>query len=315
MLLRSASFSFVLISLMCARVVASQSTNLRLLQLVPPQSHLVAGMSHATGQKSTGSFFVLTRENKTDLKDFFSLTGGDASRHLSAMVFVASAGANSAGQEPEAKEHSLLVSGLFNRESIFRFAAAGARREAYRGIPVLVVPAFERERATFNEVRWLAIPDEHIAVFGSEESVQREIDRWVEHSAPDPAMLDQLRRLGGNDDSWCLLLAWDRRHVAESALGKLDAKLSAVANDPGMLGWGIKFGRKIQIVAVAAPISPEVRFSPEDAERAEKGTVVHSFSFMPAASRSDRVTVKVSRRRYEEWLARNAFSDPSLPGR
>jgi len=272
-------------------------------------------MSHATGQKSTGSFLVLTRENKTDLKDFFSLTGGDASRHLSAMVFVAGAGAKSADDSPDADKHSLLVSGQFNRESIFRFAAVGATREAYRAIPVLVVPPFERERATFNEVRWLAIPDEHIAIFGSAESVQREIDRWVEHSAPDPVVLEQLRRLGDNDDSWCLLLAWDRRHVAESALGKLDTKLSAVADDPGMLGWGIKFGRNIQIVAVAAPIPPEGRTPPEDAELAERAAAMHSFSFLPVANRSDRVAVKVSRRRYEEWLSRNAFADPSLPAR
>lgn len=309
MRLRMLKCSLFLIVLLAARAAYGLMPDPRLLQLVPPHSHLVAGMSRTAAQGISGSFLVLTRENKTDLKDFFALTGGDASRRLSAMVFVAGESRGS-----DEYEHSLLVSGQFNREAIFRFGAAGATRESYQGVPVLVVPPFERERDTFNETRLLAVLDNQIAVFGSVESVRREIDRWVEHSTPDPLVLDELHRFEGNDDSWCLLLAWDRQRIAESALGKLDAKLSSVADDPGILSWGIKFSRKIQIV-VNTDAFPAVGSDEKvRAEQMEKAAAMGMFSYQPNNAASNRLTVRVSRRRYEEWLTQSAPADPLLPG-
>jgi len=272
------------------------STDPRLLQLVPPQSRLVAGMSSSAAQGNTGSFLLIATENKLDLSDFFALTGGDASRHLNGLVFV-----TAAERDTEANEHSLLASGRFHRESIFRFAGAGARRESYREVPVLVVPPFERERKTFHEVRWLAVPEENIAIFGSVASVRRELDRWVEHSVPDPALMARLQRLKGQDDSWCVLLARDREGIAEKVLGKLDPKLGKVAHQGELLAFGIKFGRKIEVAAAADPF-PRKSWSASEDTRAEGAGAMHMFSVLPEEGVGSRATVKVSRRRYEEWI-------------
>ena len=297
-MLRTARFSFFLI-LFHAKFLLGLEVNPRLVQLVPPQSRLVAGMSSSAAQGTTGSFLLITQENKADLADFFALTGGDASRQLQSLLFV-----TAAERGKSANEHSLLVSGQFDRDSIFRIEAAGTSRESYRGIPVLVVSAFLRERKTFDEVRWLAVPDAHIAVFGSVESVQRELDRWVDQSAPDETVLDGLHRLGGHDDSWCLLLARDREGIAETVLGKLDPKLGAVAHEGGLLGYGIKFGRKIEIATAADPFPARSWKAPNDLPGVNSSATFHLFSFLPDEGSGSRATVKVSRKRYEEWIGK-----------
>jgi hypothetical protein len=297
MLFRSAAYSLFLLLLLSVRSVFALSTDPRLLQLVPPQSRLVAGMSSSAAQGKTGSFLLIATENKIDLSDFFALTGGDASRRLNGLVFV-----SAAGRVIDKNEHSLLASGRFNRESIFRFAAAGARRESYRGVPVLVVPPFERERETFHEMRWLAVPEENIAIFGSVGSVRRELDRWVERSAPDQMLVDRLQRLKGQDDSWCVLLTRDREGIAEKVLGKLDPKLGKVAHEGELVAYGIKFGRKVEVVAAADPFPGKGWNVTGRAPGGEGSGAMHMFSFVPEESVSGRAAVKVSRRRYEEWI-------------
>jgi hypothetical protein len=309
MMIGSATFSFFLLFLFSASIALGLSIDPRLIQLVPPQSHLVAGMSRSAGQGTTGSFLLIAAENKADLNDFFALTGGDASRHLNALVFVRG------GADPYTSEsqHSLLVSGRFDRESIFRFAASGAGRGSYRQIPVLVVPPFQRERETFHEERWLAVLDEQIAVFGSVASVQRELDRWIERNAPDQSLIDRLRRLQGHDDSWCVLLARDRQGIGEKALGKLDRKLGEVAHEGGLLAYGIEFGRKVEVVVAAEPsLTNRSLKAPNDVPTAESGAAMHVFSFLPDEAAGSRAAVKVSRKRYEEWIDGFENPDPSL---
>jgi hypothetical protein len=297
MLLRSAAYSLFLLLLLSVQSVLALSTDPRLLQLVPAQSRLVAGMSRSAAQGNTGSFLLIATENKVDLSDFFALTGGDASRRLDGLVFV-----SAASRVTDKNEHSLLASGQFNRESIFRFAAAGASRESYRGVPVLVVPPFERERETFREVRWLAVPEEHLAIFGSVESVQRELDRWIERTVPDPILMSRLQRLKGQEDSWCVLLARDRVGIAERVLGKLDPKLGDVVHEGELLAYGIKFGRKIEVVAVADPFPRKSWITTSSAPGREAAGAMHMFASVPEKGVSGRAVVKVSLRRYKEWI-------------
>jgi len=302
MMLRSASF-LLLFLIVAARAALALSTDSRLLQLVPPQSRLISGMSSSAAQGATGSFLLIAKENKVDLDDFFALTGVDASRQLQSLVF-----ATSAGSDGVENEHSLLASGQFNRDSIFRFGGKGVTRESYREVPVLVVPPFERERATLRELRWLAVLDEHTAIFGSVESVRRELDRWVERSAADPLLISRIRRLEGKDDSWCVLLAIDREGVAKRALGRLDPKLGDVAHDGGLVAFGIKFGKKIEVVVASDPFPG--RHGSYDGAATGSQAAMHAFSFLPTEVAGSRVAVKVSRRKYEEWIEGTVPRDP-----
>jgi hypothetical protein len=308
MLLRTARRLLLISLLIFAQSVFALSTDPQLLQLVPPQSRLVAGMSSSAAQGTTGSFLLITHENRTDLDDFYALTGGDASRRLQSLLFVTAAGGTGAN------EHSLLVSGEFNRDSIFRSGVAGVTRETYRGVPVLVVPPFEREREAFHEIRWLAVVDARIAIFGSLGSVQRELDRWIERSVPNPMLIGSLQRIKGHDDSWCVLLANDREHVAETVLGKLDPKLGEVAHDAGLLGFGMRFGRKIEIAVATEPFPARNWNAPNDLPGAQSSVAMHFISASPGEGTGSRAVVKVSRQRYEEWISEFEHRDPLPAG-
>jgi hypothetical protein len=310
MLLRLGACFLFLLLLSSVKDLFALSTDPRLLQLVPPQTRLVAGMSRSAAQGNTGSFLLLANENRIDLNDFIALTGGDASRRLNGVVFVA--GRDSGTHR---NEHSLLANGQFDRESIFRFASAGASRESYRGVPVLVVPPFKRERETFREVRWLAIPEEHLAVFGSVESVQLELDRWIERTVADPMLMTRLERLKGQADSWCVLLAGDGVGIAEEVLGMLDPKLGKVAHEGELLAYGIKFGRKIEVMAAADPFPRKSRNGRSGAPGSEGAGAMHMFSIPLEDGVGSRAVVKVSRRRYEEWIEQTAPRDSVLDAR
>jgi len=309
MQLRTATCSLVLFLLFQAESAMGFTTDPRLIQLVAPGSRLVAGMASSAAQGITGSFLLLTRENKTDLDDFYALTGGDASRRLQSLLFV-----TAADRDTGANEHSLLVSGEFNRDSIFRFAGAGVSREVYRGVSVLVVPPFEREREAFHQVRWLAVVDARIAIFGSVWSVQRELDRWIERSAPDPMLIGSLQRIKGHDDSWCVLLAMDREGIVESVLGKLDPQLGAVAHDRGSMAYGIKFGGKIEVAIAADPFPARNWNAPSDVPGAGNSAARHFFSSSPSEGTGSRVVIKVSRQKYEGWISEFERRDPLLAG-
>jgi len=309
-MLHRTAWLIALLLLLLGKSAFALSVDPQLIQLVPPQTRLVAGMSSSTAQGKTATFLLITGENKADLNDFFALTGGDASRRIQSVVFV-----TGAAPDTDANEHSLLASGKFDRDSIFRYGAAGARRQSYRNVPVLVVPPFERERETFRETRWLAVLDGHIAIFGSIGSVQRELDRWIDRSTSDPLLIGRLQRISGHDDSWCVLLARDRDRITEGVLRRLDGKLGEVAHQGGFLAYGIKFGRKIEVVAAAEPFPSKIWNAPSDMPGVTSSAAMHFFSSPSNENAGRRALVKVSRRRYEEWTAQFESRDALLATR
>src|SRR5579872_4458480 len=132
MLLRVVRTFLSLFLLLNTVAVFALSPDLRLLQLVPPESQIVAGMIGPVKANQLSSFLLITRNNELDQEDFLALTGGDASRSIREVVYVAAA-----GRGKFFGEHSLIVGGHFNREAIFRFADIGsAHRQSYRGVPV-----------------------------------------------------------------------------------------------------------------------------------------------------------------------------------
>ena len=308
MLLRTANAILFLIVLLVAAVAASAlSSDLRLIQMVPPESQVIASMLSPTPEGQPSSFLLVTGNTRIDLQDFYSVTGADASRLIHQVVFVAAA-----GSEGKLSEHSLLISGHFNRDTIFRFAESGdARTETYRGESILVVPPLARERTRFHQLRWLAILKSDIAIFGTPMSVQQELDRQIANSRPDPILLERLSRLGRNDETWCLLPAPSTGGVVESALEKLDPKLGAIAREGKSMQYGIHFGSHVQITASSNNSAPET--SNFESHRSDDHSApTHS---LLAGSQGDGddgrfAVVTISRRRYDECL--NEFSKASL---
>lgn len=302
MLLRTAKAILLLFLLIPATIAASaHAPDARLIALVPPESEIIAGMRTTSSGDWVGGLLVVTLHNRLDLEDFTAITGADPSRMIHEAVFLAS---TSTGDR--LAEHSLLVRGHFNADAILASCRrGGAIAAAYRGLAVLVVPALARERSTFDEVRWLAILDSTIAVFGSVASVQQELDRYLAKSLPDPILEKRLSQLGGGDDAWSLFPAPAAGGVIARVLEKLDPKLGAVSREGGSMQYGIHFGRHVEITASANVTAP-VPWDGQNEEFATPSTP--GFSLLPLSNswgdgESDRILVKVPLRRYKEWLA------------
>lgn len=300
MLLRIPRFILSLFLFLSATAAYGLASDPRLIKLVPPESRIVAGMISPAQAGQLSSFLLITRSNELDHKDFFALTGGDASRSIHAVVFVASDGRGLLS------EHSLLISGHFDRDAIFRLANnGGASREQYRGVPILTVPPFARERESFKEVRWLAIPDERIAIFGSVQSVQWELDRWIANSPTDPVVLERLSRLDARDQTWCLLPAPQPGGAVVRTLGDLDPRLGALAEAGGEIQYGMHFGRDIEITVSNNPEPGTNLRTPADAPAFESLAVSHfvSGSHVDDGQAPRSVRVKLRPKSYERWLA------------
>ena len=299
MLIRTAKAIFLLFILLNAVAASASSTDLRLMQLVPPDSQIVAGMLSPSRQGQPSCFLLVTENNRTDHQDFFALTGADTSRIIRQVVFVAAV-----GRKGPLSEHSLLVSGHFDREAIFR-AAHNATTDSYRDVTVLVVPAFERERSTFNEVRWLAILDSNIAIFGTVDSVQRELDRKIANRPPDSFLMERLGRLGREDETWCLLPPPSPSGLVQGVLEKLDPKLGAVAREGGSMQYGIHFGRRVEITA-SSNVGVEARRDSQDNPSAAESMAADYLLPHSHDAPDDEIrpaVVKVSQRRYKDWMA------------
>ena len=179
-------------------------------------------------------------------------------------------------------------------------------------MPVLAVPALARERGRFTELRWLAIPDERTAVFGSVMSVQRELDRWIANSPADEEFVARLSALIRRYETWCLLPAPKADGIVVRVLKGLDARLGDVAGQGGTIQYGIHFGRNIEISASVNPVS-EVASGPGQICSSPSRWECRTFSRTSTdvgRSAPKRVVVKVPQRRYEKWL--EEFSSAGL---
>ncbi len=309
MLLRTAKALLLLSFLFNASVTASAiSSDLRLIQMVPPESQVIASMLSPTLDGQPSSFLLFTGNNRIDLEDFFAVTGADASRRIHQVVFAAEV-----GDDGKLSEHSLLVSGHFNRNAIFRFAASdNPTTESYRGEAILIVQPLARERSTFKQLRWLAILNSDIAIFGTPVSVQQELDRWIANSRPDSSLMERLSRLDGHDETWCLLPTSSPGGLVENTLEKLDPKLGSVAGEGGPMQYGIHFGRLVEITASSNNVVRASSKTVNDQSATHSTPTNYFLAGSHDGGDVDRklAIVKISRRRYSEWL--NTFSKGGL---
>ena len=300
MLLRTAKSSLFLFLLFQAIAINGFPQDSGLLRLVPSESQIVAGVRRPSTSGQLGSLLFVTRNNLVDYDDFCALTGGDASRVLHDVVFIASVSGKGG-----LSEHGLLAGGHFDRDAVFKLAERDhASEEIYRGVMVLTVPAFARERGPFDEVRWLAILNDKIAIFGSVASVQRVLDRWIANSLPEPGLINRLGLLGGADDTWCLLPAISKDGIVESILAKLDVRLGELAGKGASIQYGIRFGRKVEVIVATGPTADVNEKSGAARTGVESMPVSNFLSNSDNIERDvpKRVVVKVSQQRYEKWL-------------
>jgi hypothetical protein len=290
--------------------VAAAAPDPRLLSLVPPGAQLVAGISASMFEGQPHNFVLMTQNNWFDLQDFFALTGADDTRSIHQIVFV-----EVASKEWEPSGHSLLVSGHFDQSHVFKSAADNRAAVAnYRGIPLLEIQPFVREHGKFNGVRWLAVLDSRVLIFGSIAITKLELDRYLARSETDESLLRRLGRLRSKDQTWCLLLASSRTlpsltrgHEIQDVLAELNPELAEFTQPGNEFEFGLHYGRRVEF-------EYEVTFASSGSSRVGSDSltlsaVEHagSTSLLPNLNRAGDANtlhgvIAVSMSRYKEWL-------------
>jgi hypothetical protein len=286
-----------------------------LLSLVPPGAQVVAGASRIS-RGQPGSFLLVSRNNLVDRSDFISLAGVDDTMIIQQMIFAAGGSDTS-----KLGEHSVLISGHFDQARIFKAAVQnGATVSEFKGFQVLVQHPFERELGVFKDVRWLAVIDSKLALFGTRFSVEQELDRHLAGSAVDPSLMQKLARLRSDDAAWSVLGKFNIDDEIEHALRSLDPALAKLIHDGTSFLFGVRYGRKIEVeYEVTVPSSAPAQTFANSAMQSVVAGNMKGSSLLPhldlAGDRASvRGVVKLAMDRYSAWLAEVARTG-LIPGR
>lgn len=274
----------------------------KLVSLIPPTAQIVAGMNvpPRSGQPST--LLLVTHNNHVDLNDLIALIGVDPSRAIDQIIMAASDEGGHAYTQ-----HSLVASGHFDQRLIYNAAhAAGAKPIDYRGIHVLEMQPLARERDSFHDVRWLAIIDSKLALFGTIALVQQELDRYLARTPADPSLARKVAHLRRDDATWCVAIMPEHNNEIHAILASLDARFMDLrAGDT--LQLGIHFGRDVEFeYEVAKPPSYAVpaieTFAGQSPSETEPSTVFTATQLTRINSSTTGI-LKVPKARYEAWIA------------
>lgn len=277
--------------------------NLKLVSLVPPTAQMMAGMNAPPHSGQPSSFLLITHSNTIDLNDFIALSGVDDSHFIDQLIMIASE-----GKEGALTEHSLLAIGRFDQSRIYRsaYTSGGANAIEYRGIPVLAVQPFARERGDFHDVRWLAVMDAKLALFGTIAMVQQELERYLNRSVVEPLLVQKLSRLRRDYDTWCVVTLPDHDSEIQSMFQILDSRLAALLRAGDTIQFGIHYGRQVEFeYEVGMGLNPnreEAGSSREWPSTGPRGSSLLPVADLTRVDGGVRGVLKVPKARYVAWI-------------
>lgn len=215
----------------------------KLLPLVLPGAEIVAGIEDPHNPNSNGRLLLVTRSNNLDYDDWVALTGVDDHREADEEIDVAAS-----SPQGELQEHLLMVAGRFDRERIFRAAQYnGAVTAEYEGTKVLLVKPFPREQQEMVDARWMAILNNRVAIFGTPWLVQKALERYAAHAAPDPLLVRRLTQLRSDVNSWNVLVMSSSMLARHVAPGQLYAPWAHILDGADELTVGIHYGSRTRV--------------------------------------------------------------------
>jgi hypothetical protein len=292
--------------------MTAASPDPKLISLVPTGAQLVAGISAPSFHGQPNNVVLVTGENKVDLADFFAITGSDSSRKIHQAIFVAMS-----DDKRLLCEHSLLVSGHFDKPRIYRFATEnGATMSWYRGIEIAEIKPFGRERERFSEVRWLAILNSSVLAFGSIATTKTELDRFLDHSQSDESFLSRLDHLRSKDQTWCVLAGSvgklsvpAREQEIRATLAAIDPELADSAISAEEFEFGLFYGRKVEFEYFLRRALVEEGRDPIASSNPAKHEQVWPNALLSALDAKERANtihgvIAISVPRFEKWLTR-----------
>ena len=228
--------------LLAAGVTVSASAAQRnsiLLSLVPSGAEIVSGIANPGTPGASGRLLLVTDSNNRDFKDCLALLGIDGERSIEQVIEAASSPFSR-----DLSESLLLLAGRFNRLGIYKAALKnGATSLEHDGVSLMAISPFQREQRQFNRVRWLAIIDERILIFGTPAMVRNALDRHAHYEQMDPVLARRLGQIHADVDTWSVIALQPpllEQHLADFPLS---AAWKAELKDVDELAVGIHYGR------------------------------------------------------------------------
>lgn len=293
------AFSVFLFAAVLSRAVRPSP---ELVALVPPSARIVAGLNVLPRSGQPTTFLMTTHYSSIDLNDFVAVLGVDASRAFDQIIIVASDG------DGPYSAHSLMAIGRFNQTLIYRSVyLAGAKALLYRGIAILEIQPFARERDSFYDVRWLAMMDSKLAVFGTPALVRTQLDRYLDHVPADPSLERKLSHLRNDDVTWCVATVPEVDNEIRPIFRMLDSTFADLLRIGDAVQFGIRYGRQV-----------EFEYEVNLASRSDANAIQRSFA-EPVANQVERHMLSIStfnrvdggvrgllrvpKAQYEAWIA------------
>src|SRR5579863_2335196 len=228
-------------SFVASAVAAPQHSGL--LALVPANAQIVAGIEDPHNPDSHGRLLLVTHNDNLDYEDCVSITGVDSHRRVEEVIEAAAT-----SERGELAEHLVLLAGRFDQKRVFKAARQNsARLVSYKGNEILVVDPLPRELNAMRDVRWLAILNDEVAIFGTQQMVSQVIDRAAERADIDPALAEKISRLRSDVNSWDVLAMPSDMLARHFELGRMDAAWTAVLDSADEVELGIRYGGKARV--------------------------------------------------------------------
>jgi hypothetical protein len=146
------------------------------------------------------------------------------------------------------EDHLLLVAGHFNRTRVWQSAiGSGSTSINYKGHELLEIRPFKREHRSMPDVRWMAILNNRVLVFGVPNLVARALAREERGQPADPILLQRLGQLHPDVNSWSIIAVATpvlARHMAPHIF---PASLETILKDADEVELGIHYGRSARI--------------------------------------------------------------------
>ena len=220
-----------------------------LIRLIPPDAPVIAGMRRLPHDEAKDALWLATRNNTDDLARVVALTADDPERRVEQVI-----AADWAAKNNSLGSHLLLAEGRFNFANVSSTVlASGGKKLVYNGVPVLTI---EATGTAARGTRWLAVPRNNIAIFGSPSAVQYALDRYRSSAQADPQILQRLRNAHAHDAAWSSVRL-DSRSMESRVKLVDDGGMSSCLGRLREFDLGIRLGETVRIDLHADPLHHE----------------------------------------------------------
>ena len=172
-------------------------------------------------------------------------------------------------------------------------------------------PPFTCELDTIKDVRWLAVMDSKVALFGTRTSVEDELERYLVQSDAEPLLMLKVSRLHNDNVTWSVLGTFEVDNQLEQVFASLDPVLASLIHDRKSFQFGVRYSKKVELEydAIVPSASPAQSISNFSGQSLVAGNGNGS-SYTSPEPRWGAWRSQVSIAEYKAWLAECAQPRP-----